>query len=613
MKPINIRAFAGMNNVVDRSTISEKGLASPKIILNSVINHRGQLIDKPNSALVQAFPNSQKVWAGDTWLMMVADNSLYAWDGSTFTNLGTVSVGNLSFLEVDQEVYISGLGYSAKFDGTNLWKWGLEPPTQRPDISLSDGNLPHSVYSLCFTRSGEQISVNQGLVGYWSFNEGSGTTAYDGSGNGNDGVINGATFAPGISGTGLDFDYTADDHVDIADNPQLDFGTDDFTISCRVKINAFNHQESVHNCILFRGDLSSDPGSRYGFGITSDGILSFYVGSTSNKARFLAANLLDGLWHHIVGVRESGVLKIYVDTIKGTDGTTTQDISSNYPLVFGGDTTSARFLDGSIDEVRFYSLASTLSEIEALYRNRGNAYMSPISGNGPILQAEIAGGIDISNRPHDSLVWISAPNSSKMLYAGAVDSITDLPSNVQSLPSLNCFPPPQMQDLTAFAGRIWGHIGKALYFTEPVLDWWHANNVFPFAEEITQKAKVDLAGMFVSSRNNTWFLSGVNPLEMSIRRMGDGAVSGSLIYTEVSMENMSQILPVWMSHKSGVCVGLPDGSILHPTKGGLRMDWPEKGTAGVVTIEGEEVYLFLGDLTSEGDSETRSAFINNYL
>ena len=34
----------------------------------------------------------------------------------------------------------------------------------------------------------------EGLVGYWNFEEGSGTTAYDQTANGNDGAINGATY-----------------------------------------------------------------------------------------------------------------------------------------------------------------------------------------------------------------------------------------------------------------------------------------------------------------------------------------------------------------------------------------------------------------------------------
>ena len=37
-----------------------------------------------------------------------------------------------------------------------------------------------------------------GLVGYWNFEEGNGNTAYDLSGNGNDGIINGATYSADV-------------------------------------------------------------------------------------------------------------------------------------------------------------------------------------------------------------------------------------------------------------------------------------------------------------------------------------------------------------------------------------------------------------------------------
>ena len=39
------------------------------------------------------------------------------------------------------------------------------------------------------------VSNESGLVAYWDFNEGSGSTAFDLSGNGNDGnILNGATY-----------------------------------------------------------------------------------------------------------------------------------------------------------------------------------------------------------------------------------------------------------------------------------------------------------------------------------------------------------------------------------------------------------------------------------
>ena len=53
-------------------------------------------------------------------------------------------------------------------------------------------------------------ATEQGLVGYWRFNEGSGATAADSSGHGNNGTIYGAKWVEGKSGKALSFDGKKD-------------------------------------------------------------------------------------------------------------------------------------------------------------------------------------------------------------------------------------------------------------------------------------------------------------------------------------------------------------------------------------------------------------------
>jgi len=59
--------------------------------------------------------------------------------------------------------------------------------------------------------------LTDGMVGWWRFNEGSGSTALDSSIFRNNGTISGATFVEGLFGTALDFDGT-NDYVQIIDS-----------------------------------------------------------------------------------------------------------------------------------------------------------------------------------------------------------------------------------------------------------------------------------------------------------------------------------------------------------------------------------------------------------
>ena len=66
--------------------------------------------------------------------------------------------------------------------------------------------------------------ITTGLVGYWTFDEGSGTTAVDSSGNGNTGTLNGSMtgndWVPGKYGSSLDFDGS-DDYINVDDVANL--------------------------------------------------------------------------------------------------------------------------------------------------------------------------------------------------------------------------------------------------------------------------------------------------------------------------------------------------------------------------------------------------------
>ncbi len=90
------------------------------------------------------------------------------------------------------------------------------------------------------------LYADTGLVGYWKFDEGSGTTATDSSGNGNTGTIYGATWVDGKSGKALSFDGN-DDYV-VSTTVNFSTGSADRTISFWVKSSNMAVGNKVELC-----------------------------------------------------------------------------------------------------------------------------------------------------------------------------------------------------------------------------------------------------------------------------------------------------------------------------------------------------------------------------
>jgi hypothetical protein len=111
----------------------------------------------------------------------------------------------------------------------------------------------------------EYTSLEPGLVGYWKLDEGIGTTAYDSSGNGNDGtLVNGPTWVDGRFGKALSFDGV-DNMVNAPNSSLWNFGTGDFTMGAW--INTKDQAKTMR--IASAGYGSNDTGSNLwtlGFG-----------------------------------------------------------------------------------------------------------------------------------------------------------------------------------------------------------------------------------------------------------------------------------------------------------------------------------------------------------
>ena len=151
------------------------------------------------------------------------------------------------------------------------------------------------------------LDITTGLAAHYSFDDGSGITATDSSGNSNDGTLIGfATWATGQVGTGA-IDFNQDfDRVEVPDNAATNFGTGDFSVGFW-----FNSSDASVGSHRLVGDGSA---ASNGFIIYSDGAnIHASVTGSGGFAVVSHAGLLDGNWHHVVLVREGNLFSFYAD------------------------------------------------------------------------------------------------------------------------------------------------------------------------------------------------------------------------------------------------------------------------------------------------------------
>jgi parallel beta-helix repeat protein len=210
-------------------------------------------------------------------------------------------------------------------------------------------------------------TVSQGapasaLVGHWKFDEGTGTTAADSSGNANHGVlVNGPLWTTGKIGNALYFDGS-DDSVNIPHSNSLDL-TESFTISAWVNPAV---AESDFRSVLVKNYKYLLYAS--GTGHCGDGTpLGGFEGSSYHIA-CQSAPLSQNTWTQLTLTHNGTVQTLYrngtaVASVNASDnpsrGTGTLQIAASQ---FG------EYFHGLIDEVRIYNRALTEAEIQTTYQ-----------------------------------------------------------------------------------------------------------------------------------------------------------------------------------------------------------------------------------------------------
>src|SRR3989344_958240 len=220
------------------------------------------------------------------------------------------------------------------------------------------GNLsPYSPVTSATTQTATPPTA--GLLSYWSFDEGSGTTASDTSGNNHTGTLtNGATWTTGKAGNAVNLDGI-DDFVDLGSFVPVSAGGAR-SFSTWIKLSAINK----FNPIIEWGIDTSN--QLFGIGVSSSNNVRIDNGAkTCNAPTVFSADT----WYHIAITGSGNNMNTYTLYVNGASTpcatSSTINTATSGAIDIGNDPGigSANELSGVIDEARIYDRALTSAEV----------------------------------------------------------------------------------------------------------------------------------------------------------------------------------------------------------------------------------------------------------
>jgi hypothetical protein len=208
-------------------------------------------------------------------------------------------------------------------------------------------------------------AVTQGgsLVGYWSFDEGPGDVVPDLSGNGNDGIVNGApAWIDGPVGSALELDGELD-YIDCGNSESLNL-TDAVTVSAWVRtVDAGESAEQLGGQNHYISKYDS-----YGIKHRTNLLIFWIYDGGWLATRISIDATFNGEWHHVVGTYDGTILKTYVDGKMEGDLAHEGSIATNDLNVLIGNNPGddTQKLQGGIDEVYIYNRALSDAHVQDL-------------------------------------------------------------------------------------------------------------------------------------------------------------------------------------------------------------------------------------------------------
>jgi hypothetical protein len=226
--------------------------------------------------------------------------------------------------------------------------------------------------------TGMAKAADPDLVGSWRFDEGSGTTAFDSSGNGNDGIIEGdAQWVKGQFGGALEFNGQNARVV----APHIPLDSRSFTITMWVYPVLYTSEQVVISQVQ-----SNSTNTSLHYRIYGPGSGRVRMGFYSNDLD-TTTNLDENNWYHITFWYdfENQNRRIYINGVLEAEASATPYLGTSGNTVIGMWDNTAQWFRGIIDDVRIYTRPLMDAEILGVMSGGGAEYpfaSAPVPADG---------------------------------------------------------------------------------------------------------------------------------------------------------------------------------------------------------------------------------------
>jgi hypothetical protein len=247
-------------------------------------------------------------------------------------------------------------------------------------LSSTEVSQLYTTTSGCFTPT----DITSGMLACYSLNG----NANDGSGNNINGTIYGSptlgTDHYGNASNAFYFDGV-DDYIDITNS--LLFQPTQWTYSAWLNFSS-NPSVGLNAYILSIGGAGATQGIAVNnnSNVSNQGLISTTYEAVGSTPTFVLSGSLPtlGSWYHVVGVRETDTIRLYVNGVQVQRAITTSSAISygnatNFATIAARQNTSNGLFNGYMDNVRIYSRPLTAGEVSTLYTTTSTCGSIPIT------------------------------------------------------------------------------------------------------------------------------------------------------------------------------------------------------------------------------------------